>query len=356
MNNKLRQLIDSIAQPDGVAASAASAHLDQLTKPPGSLGKLESVAIQLAGITGVDKPEFDRKTVMVMAADHGVCEEGVSAFPAEVTQQMLYNMLSGGAAINVLARHAGADVKVVDVGVNADVAHANLVDRKVRMGTSNIAKGPAMLRTEAEQAVLAGAEAVAEAVKGGTRLFVTGELGIGNTTASAAVVCALTGLEPEVIVGRGTGVDMAGLTRKISVVCRALDVNQPDANDAFDVLTKVGGLEIAALAGVILGAAAHRCPVVLDGFISGAAALAARALAPASAAYMLASHASDERGHAAVLRQLKLEPMLHLDMRLGEGTGGALSLHLIDAACRIMREMATFADAGVSDGQGAAQR
>lgn len=269
---------------------------------------------------------------------------------------MLYNMLSGGAAINVLARHAGADVKVVDVGVNADVAHANLVDRKVRMGTSNIAKGPAMLRTEAEQAVLAGAEAVAEAVKGGTRLFVTGELGIGNTTASAAVVCALTGLEPEVIVGRGTGVDMAGLTRKISVVCRALEVNQPDANDALDVLTKVGGLEIAALAGVILGAAAHRCPVVLDGFISGAAALAARALAPASAAYMLASHASDERGHAAVLRQLKLEPMLYLDMRLGEGTGGALSLHLIDAACRIMREMATFADAGVSDGQGAAQR
>ncbi|WP_025717281.1 nicotinate-nucleotide--dimethylbenzimidazole phosphoribosyltransferase, partial [Paenibacillus sp. 1-18] len=187
-------------------------------------------------------------------------------------------------------------------------------------------------------------------------LFVTGELGIGNTTASAAVVCALTGLEPEVIVGRGTGVDSAGLTRKIAVVCRALDVNQPDGNDALDVLTKVGGLEIAALAGVILGAAAHRCPVVLDGFISGAAALAARALAPASAAYMLASHASDERGHAAVLRQLKLEPMLHLDMRLGEGTGGALSLHLIDAACRIMREMATFADAGVSDGQGAAQR
>ncbi len=206
MNEKLRQLIDSIAQPDGATALAASEHLDQLTKPPGSLGKLESLAIQLAGITGVDKPEFDRKTVMVMAADHGVCEEGVSAFPAEVTQQMLYNMLSGGAAINVLARHAGADVKVLDVGVNADVAHADLVNRKVRMGTANMAKGPAMLRTEAEQAVLAGAEAVAEAVKGGTRLFVTGELGIGNTTASAAVVCALTGLEPEIIVGTGAQV------------------------------------------------------------------------------------------------------------------------------------------------------
>ncbi|MBE0341682.1 nicotinate-nucleotide--dimethylbenzimidazole phosphoribosyltransferase, partial [Paenibacillus sp. 28ISP30-2] len=209
MNGKLQQLIASIAQPDGAAALAASEHLDQLTKPPGSLGKLESLAIQLAGITGVDKPEFNRKTVMVMAADHGVCEEGVSAFPAEVTQQMLYNMLSGGAAINVLARHAGADVKVVDVGVNADVAHADLVNRKVRMGTANMAKGPAMLRTEAEQAVLAGAEAVAEAVKGGTRLFVTGELGIGNTTASAAVVCALTGLEPEIVVGRGPGVDSA---------------------------------------------------------------------------------------------------------------------------------------------------
>lgn len=356
MSEKLRQLMDRIALPNEAAALAASAHLDQLTKPPGSLGKLESLAIRLAGITGTTKPEFNRKTVMVMAADHGVCEEGVSAFPAEVTQQMLYNMLSGGAAINVLARHAGADVKVVDVGVNAEVTHPDLVDRKVRMGTSNMAKGPAMLRTEAEQAILAGAEAVAEAFEAGERLFVTGELGIGNTTASAAVVCALTGLEPEVIVGRGTGVDAAGLARKIAVVCRALDVNQPDGNDALDVLAKVGGLEIAALTGVILGAAAHRCPVVLDGFISSAAALAARALVPASAAYMLASHASDERGHAAVLRQLQLEPMLHLDMRLGEGTGGALSLHLIDAACRIMLEMSTFADAGVSDGQGAAQR
>ena len=263
---------------------------------------------------------------------------------------MVLNFLAGGAAVNVLARHAGADVICVDIGVNADLEHPDLVSRKVRKGTANMAKGAAMTRDEAVQAILAGAEVVSAEVAKGTQLFVTGEMGIGNTTASAAVMCALTGTAPASAVGRGTGIDDAGLQRKAAVVSQALSVNAPDENDALDVLSKVGGLEIAGLTGVILAAAAHGCPVVVDGFISTAAALVARQLAPVSTAYMIASHTSHESGHAALLRELGLKPMLDLDMRLGEGTGGVLSLHLIDAACLLLNEMATFASAGISDG------
>ncbi|MBY0219268.1 nicotinate-nucleotide--dimethylbenzimidazole phosphoribosyltransferase [Paenibacillus illinoisensis] len=350
MNNEqmLEQLIDRIVGPNEEVAAEASAHVDSLTKPPGSLGKLEQLVIRLAGITGEARPCLDRRAVIVMAADHGVVAEGISAFPAEVTPQMVHNFLAGGAAVNVLARHAGADVICVDIGVNADLEHPDLVSRKVRKGTANMAQGAAMSRDEAIQAILAGAEVVATQVAKGTQLFVTGEMGIGNTTASAAVMCALTGTAPTSAVGRGTGMDDAGLQRKAAVVSRALSVNAPDADDALDVLGKVGGLEIAGLTGVILAAAAHGCPVVVDGFISTAAALIARQLAPVSVEYMIASHTSHESGHAALLRELGLKPMLDLDMRLGEGTGGVLSLHLIDAACRILNEMATFASAGVS--------
>ncbi|MDP4095311.1 nicotinate-nucleotide--dimethylbenzimidazole phosphoribosyltransferase [Paenibacillus sp. P96] len=352
MNEALERLVHSIALPDEEAMRLAAAHLDQLTKPPGSLGKLESLTIRAAGITGQPKPELSRKAVVVMAADHGVCEEGVSAYPAEVTPQMLLNMLAGGAAVNVFARQAGADVICVDMGVNADVSHPSLLSRKIRKGTANMAKGPAMTREEAEKAILLGAAIADEACDQGIQLFVTGELGIGNTTASAAVACALTGLEPSLLVGRGTGVDNEGLNRKTAAVQQALSVNQPNREDAIDVLMKVGGLEIAGMAGLILGAAARRCPVVLDGFISGAAALAASRLCPASLDYMLASHVSGEKGHVVLLEILGLEPMLQLDMRLGEGTGGVLSLHLLDSACAVMHEMATFASAGVSDGTG----
>lgn len=352
MNEALKRLVQRIASPDEEAKQLAAAHLDQLTKPPGSLGKLESLVIRVAGITGKPKPDLTRKAVVVMAADHGVCEEGVSAYPAEVTPQMLLNMLAGGAAVNVFARQAGAEVICVDMGVNADISHPDLLNRKLRKGTANMAKGPAMTREEAEQAILAGAVVAEEASTRGVQLFVTGELGIGNTTASAAVASALTGLEPSLLTGRGTGVNNEGLSRKTAAVQQALAVNQPDREDAVDVLAKVGGLEIAGMAGLILGAAARRCPVVLDGFISGAAALAASSLCPASLDYMLASHVSDEKGHALLLEVLCLEPMLRLDMRLGEGTGGVLALPLIDSACAVMREMATFASAGVSDGTG----
>lgn len=352
MNNEqvLEQLIGRIVGPHEAVAAEASAHVDALTKPPGSLGKLEQLVIRLAGITGEARPNFDRRAVIVMAADHGVVEEGISAFPAEVTPQMVLNFLAGGAAVNVLARHAGAHVICVDIGVNADLDHPDLVSRKVRKGTANMAKGAAMTRGEAIEAILAGAEVVSTEVAKGTQLFVTGEMGIGNTTASAAVMCALTGTAPASAVGRGTGVDDVGLHRKAAVVSQALSVNAPDADDALDVLCKVGGLEIAGLTGVILAAAANGCPVVVDGFISSAAALIASQLAPLSTEFMIASHTSHESGHAALLRELGLKPMLDLDMRLGEGTGGVLSLHLIDASCRILNEMATFASAGVSGG------
>ncbi|MEF2967017.1 nicotinate-nucleotide--dimethylbenzimidazole phosphoribosyltransferase [Paenibacillus sp. M1] len=348
-----RSIMDIAAQvqgPDKTASKAAAAYLDSLTKPPGSLGKLETLAVKLAGITGEIKPSFPGRGVVVMAADHGVCEEGISAFPAEVTPQMVHNFLSGGAAVNVLSRQAGAEVMCVDVGVNAELRHPGLISRKVRYGTANMAKGPAMSREEAEAAILAGIEVVEEAVARGIKCFVTGEMGIGNTTASAAIMSALTGISSLETVGRGTGINDERLRQKVLIVERALETNRPDASDAVDVLAKVGGLEIAGLTGVILGAAANRCPVILDGFISGAAALAAVRIAPDSIHYMIASHVSQEQGHVYLLKELGLEPMLYLDMRLGEGTGGVLALHLIDAACRIMAEMATFESAGVSSG------
>ncbi|PYE45528.1 nicotinate-nucleotide--dimethylbenzimidazole phosphoribosyltransferase [Paenibacillus barcinonensis] len=352
----LKQWLTKIVAPDLNVAAETSAHVDVLTKPPGSLGKLEELVIRLAGMTGKARPQFDRRAVIVMAADHGVVAEGISAFPAEVTPQMVMNFLAGGAAVNVLARHARAEVICVDIGVNADLEHANLLSRNIRKGTANMAQGAAMTREEAIQAILTGVEVVAAEVAKGTQLFVTGEMGIGNTTASAAVMSALTGIAPAAAVGRGTGLDDAGVQRKAAVVSQALSVNRPNREDALDVLCKVGGLEIAGLTGVILAAAAHRCPVVIDGFISTVAALVARQLAPLSTAYMIASHTSDENAHAALLRELELKTMLDLDMRLGEGTGGVLSLHLIDAACLILNEMATFTSAGVSDGSGEGSR
>lgn len=345
----LEQMIGSIKPLDQEAAARASAHLDQLTKPPGSLGKLEAVAVQLAGITGELAPDFGRKAVVVMAGDHGVCEEGVSAFPSEVTAQMVLNFLNGGAAVNVLARHGGADVVCVDVGVKAELSHPGLISRKVRPGTRNMAREAAMTREEALQAVQTGYELALELAEQGVGLFATGEMGIGNTTPSAALLAAFAGLSPAVAVGRGTGIDDARLLHKQEVVARALQVNAPDAEDPLGVLAKVGGLEIAGLTGLILGAAAARKPVVVDGFISTAAALAASRMAPLSAGYMIASHLSDEQGHFRLLEAVGLKPMITLDMRLGEGTGAVLCFHLVEAASRIMAEMATFASAGVSN-------
>ena len=335
---------------DLAAQSAAMTRHATLTKPPGSLGRLEALAFQLAAITGQPCPSVRRKAVIVMAADHGVTAEGVSAYPADVTPQMVLNFVRGGAAINVLARLAGARVVVVDVGVAADLpAQPGLLNRNVAPGTRNMARGPALTRAEVEAAIEVGLETVAIEITLGLDLVATGDMGIGNTTASTAIVAALTGLPVAALTGRGTGVDDAGLARKIAVIEQALAVNQPNPHDPLDVLAKVGGLEIAGLVGVIFGAAARRVPVVIDGFISGAAALVAAALDPAVVPYLIPAHLSVEAGHAVVLEHLGLHPLLSLNMRLGEGTGAALAFHLIEAAARLLSEMSTFAEAGVSD-------
>lgn len=348
MSNKLVETVALIRPLDEDAKAEAARYLDTLTKPPGSLGKLEDIAVQLAGIEGSLALDVSRKAVVVMAADHGVCEEGVSAFPAEVTPQMVMNFLHGGAAINVLARQAGADVVCVDIGVNADLAHESLHVRKVRKGTANIARGPAMSREEAIEAISHGIELAEKLADEGYRLLATGEMGIGNTTPSAAMLTVLANIEPELAVGRGTGVDDAGVRRKQMTVRRAIAANAPDAGDPLDVVSKLGGLEIAGLAGVVLGAAARRLPVVVDGFIASVAALTAVRIAPNAREYLLPSHVSHESAHRLVLERLGLAPMLDMRMRLGEGTGAALAFHLVEAAVRIPREMATFDSAGVS--------
>lgn len=341
--------IARIGALDEAAMAAAEARQDRLTKPQGALGRLESLSIRLAGITGHPQPSMARKAIAVMAGDHGVVAEGISAFPAEVTPQMVYNFLAGGAAINVLGRHVGARVLVTDVGVAADLSAADGVrHRKVRPGTANMATGPAMTRDEAIAAFEVGIELVDDEVARGLDIIATGEMGIGNTTPSSALVAAFTGLPAARVAGRGTGISDAALQRKVEVITRALVVNAPDAKDPIDVMAKVGGLEIAAMAGVMLGAAAHRIPVVMDGFISGAAALTASRLCRCVVDYILPSHMSVEVGHQVVFAELGLTPLFDLQMRLGEGTGAAMAMTIIDAAAKVLSEMATFESAGVT--------
>jgi nicotinate-nucleotide--dimethylbenzimidazole phosphoribosyltransferase len=292
---------------------------------------------------------MQRKVITVMAGDHGVVVEGVSAFPAEVTPQMVLNFIAGGAAINVLGRHVGARVIVTDVGVASDLSRVEGVrHRNVRMGTANMAQGPAMTRDEAIRAFEVGIETVEEEIANGLDIIATGEMGIGNTTPSSAIIAALTGLPVAEVTGRGTGISDQALLLKCLVIEKALALNKPDVSDPIDVMAKVGGLEIAALAGVMLAAAAHRIPVVMDGFISGAAALTAARLCPLVAEYILPSHVSVEIGHKVVFEELGLTPLFDLGMRLGEGTGAALAMSIIDASAKILREMATFQSAGVS--------
>ncbi|HEX4143603.1 MAG TPA: nicotinate-nucleotide--dimethylbenzimidazole phosphoribosyltransferase [Pirellulales bacterium] len=345
----LDELVSRIGPVDQNAATAARARQDSLTKPTGSLGRLETLVVQIAGITGRPLPQLTHKVIVTMAGDHGVVAEGVSAYPQAVTAQMVQNFLRGGAAINVLARQAGARVVVTDVGVATDLpASPNLIAKKVRRGTANIAHGPAMTSDEALAAIRVGVEVIEAELDRGLDILALGEMGIGNTTAAAAIAVVLTDREPAEMVGRGTGLDSAGVARKQAVVERALAVNRPDRDLPLDVLAKVGGLEIAALAGAALAAAAHRRPVVVDGYPSTAAAMIAAALAPALRPYLIAAHRSQEAGHQAMLAWLGLESLLDLGLRLGEGTGAALALLLIEAACRTSREMATFAEAGVS--------
>lgn len=346
----LENLISRVGPLDQAAMTAARNRQNNLTKPAGSLGRLEELSIQVAGITGQAIPHIQHKVVVVMAGDHGVVAEGVSAYPAEVTPQMVHNFLRGGAAINVLARHVGARMIIVDMGVAAELeSHPYLVDKKVNPGTNNIAQGPAMSQQQAVQAILNGASVIEAEAENGLDVLATGDMGIGNTTPSAAIAAAFTQHPVSALVGRGTGVDEVGLARKTTAVQRALEVNQPDTNNGLDVLAKVGGLEIGGLAGAILAAAAHRRPVVIDGFISTAAAMVAVSLCPQVGDYLIAAHCSQERGHRLMLEWLGLEPLLDLNLRLGEGTGAVLATSLVEAACKLLADMATFGEAGVSE-------
>jgi nicotinate-nucleotide--dimethylbenzimidazole phosphoribosyltransferase len=324
---------------------------NQLTKPAGSLGRLEELSIQLAGITGKNIPQIKDKVIIVMAGDHGVVKEGVSAYPQEVTPQMVLNFLHGGAAINVLSNHIGARVVVVDMGVanDIDTDDEKLIRRRIGLGTMNQVQGQAMKREQAQESIQSGIEIALTEISKGADIIGTGDMGIGNTTPSAAIACALMNVPAEKIAGRGTGVDDDGLKRKIFAIEKSLQVNQPNAKDGLDVLAKVGGFEIGGLAGVMIGAASKNIPVMVDGFISTAAAMIAVTIAPQCKDYLIFAHRSKENGHALMLDWLGVKPLLDLDLRLGEGTGAALGISLAEAACKILSEMATFGEAGVSE-------
>jgi nicotinate-nucleotide--dimethylbenzimidazole phosphoribosyltransferase len=344
-------IIDRIKQVrplDKAAAEQARAHIDQLTKPPGSLGRLEELAILLAGMTGDPFPDVVPPGVLVFAGDHGIVEEGVSAFPQEVTKQMVYNFVRGGAAINVFARQIGALLRVVDVGVAADLETDGVWKKKVRYGTANFLREHAMTREEAHRCVEAGMEAAETIVAEGARLLIIGEMGIGNTTASSAMLAALTGADAEAVVGRGTGISDQAWQHKVQVVKEALAARKPDLLDPLDVLEKVGGLEIGAMAGAVIGAASRQVPVLVDGFISTVAALLAVRLCSDVRDYLIVGHRSIEPGHAFVLRLLDKQPLLDLNLRLGEGSGAAVAFPIVEASARMIREMATFASAGVT--------
>lgn len=328
----------------------SKARLDQLTKPLGSLGRLEDVAIRICAILQKEKFQFKHKVIFTLAADHGVTQEGVSAYQSEVTPQMVLNFLRGGAGINVLSRHEGARVVVVDMGVNYPFTpQEGLKIRNIRKGSSNFATGPAMTRQEAILSVEIGIKLVEEELEKGLDLVGTGEMGIGNTTAASAITSVMTGKSAEQVTGLGTGIALEALQNKVNTIQKALAVNTPNPNDAIDVLAKVGGFEIGGLAGVILGAASHKIPVVIDGFISSSAALIANGLSSNARQYMIAGHRSAEPGHDAILHYLGLSPLLDLRMRLGEGTGACLAMHIVEAACKIYMEMATFGEAQVSE-------
>ncbi len=352
---KIDEVIKNIEPIDNDMMEKAQKRLDNLTKPLGSLGRLEELAKKIVGITGKENPPLKNKVIFTMAGDHGVVEEKVSAYPQEVTLQMVYNFVSGGAGINVLSRHIGARVIVVDMGVKTDIS-GKMIDasrkntalkiKKINYGTKNFTKGPAMTRQEAIKSIESGIEIFEEEKE--IDIVGIGDMGIGNTTPSSAIVAVYTKEKVENITGRGTGIDDASFKNKVEVIERGIKINAPNPEDAIDVLSKIGGFEIGGLAGVILAGAKAKIPVVIDGFISGAAALIAYGLAPRVKDYLIASHCSVERGHRVILNYLGLRPLFDLDMRLGEGTGAALGINLAEAGVKILTEMATFEGAGVS--------
>jgi nicotinate-nucleotide--dimethylbenzimidazole phosphoribosyltransferase len=348
----LQNVIDGIQPVSGEWRQKARDYMANLASPPGALGDLLILAEQLAGIKQTLKPSVGNKAVVTMAGDHGVVVEGVSAFPQEVTPQMVANFVAGGAGINVLAGVAGARVMVVDMGVAADLSElakqGKILSYKVAAGTQNMAAGPAMTREQAVQSLEAGINIAGKLAQEGVELLGTGDMGIGNTTPSSAILAAFSGLPAEQVTGRGTGLTDEALENKVRVIQRALTVNKPDPADPVDVLAKVGGFEIGGIAGIILGAAYHRVPVVVDGFISSAGAMLAKRLAPAAVEYMIAAHQSVEYGHRHMLQELGLKPILNLNMRLGEGTGAAIAMGVVEAAAQVICKVLTFEGAGVS--------
>ncbi len=345
--------IATICSLDPALEPAVQAHLDDLTKPPGSLGRLEELALQVCLIQDRVRPNMGAKRIYCMAADHGVADEGVSAFPKAVTPQMVRNMLSGGAAINVLTRHAGVELVVVDMGVDDPLENAvGLCRRAIRRGTDNMAIGPAMRREEAEMALETGISLAEEASRDGVTLLGTGEMGIANTTSATALFAACLGCRVDDIVGRGTGIDQERIAHKAAVIKQALALNSTRLADPVDRLAALGGFEIAGIAGLVLGGASCRLPVVVDGFISTAGAVAACAICPRVRDYLIFSHLSQERGHRAIMDRLNARPVLNLDMRLGEGTGAAIAMGIVEAAVKVYNEMATFSGAGVSQQDG----
>jgi nicotinate-nucleotide--dimethylbenzimidazole phosphoribosyltransferase len=349
MVKELSQLISQIKPVEPAWLAQARERLDSLTKPPGSLGRLEELAARYVAIRGEVFPSLEKKQVVVFAGDHGVVAEGVSAYPQEVTSQMVLNFLRGGAGINVLARHVDAAVEVVDIGVNCNFGpQPGLVSQKVAYGTRNMAREPAMTREEALQSLLVGVERAQAAIAAGADVLAAGDMGIGNTTPAAALAAVFTGKPAGVVTGRGTGISDTAWQRKIGIINRALEIHKPTANHPLEALAKVGGLEIGGIAGFVLAAAAGRRPLMLDGFIATAAALVAAHLAPPVTDYLIAAHLSVESGHQLMLDTMGLKPLFNLRMRLGEGTGAALGLGLLDAAMKVYLEMATFEEAGVA--------
>lgn len=347
--DRIKKVAGRIEKVDPRLEKEAKIRLDNLTKPPGSLGRLEELAGRIAAMTQKKSPSIRNKVIFTFAGDHGVTEEGVSAYPKEVTAQMVYNFLNGGAGINVLARHAGARVVIADLGTASDLKQdEKLVIRKVNYGTKNMTKGPAMTRDEAIRSVEAGIKIFEDEFGKGIDIAGTGDMGIGNTTAASAICAVFTKIPVEDVTGKGTGIDDKALKNKIRIIKDAIRTNKPDPADAIDVLSKLGGFEIGALAGVILASASKKVPVIIDGFISGAAALIAYKIEPRAKDYMIAGHCSVERGHRIILKELGLKPILDLDLRLGEGTGAALALCIVEAATKILAEMATFESAKVS--------
>lgn len=358
MGSILENTVEGISPVSADWRGRARNHLDNLAMPKGSLGDLLDIAEQLAAIKESINPSVATKAVVTMAGDHGVVAEGVSAFPQDVTLQMVANFIAGGAAINVLASVAGARVVVVDMGVGADLDGAfaeKVLIRKIGYGTRNMAEGPAMSREQAVRALETGIEIAGSLIVEGVELLATGDMGIGNTTPSSAILAAISGRSARDVTGRGTGIGDAALENKIWTITKALAVNRPDPKDAVDVLAKVGGFEIGGIAGLILGAAFHKTPVVVDGFISSAGALIAKTLAPACLDYMIAGHQSMESGHRFMLEELGLKPLLNLNLRLGEGTGAALAMNLVEASARVIGRMLTFEDAGVCRSAGEAE-